>query len=323
MLKLGFSVPGIMLSAVCIQFASVMWQWQMCLAARPSLRHPQTDFGEFKNLFSYGMYLTLSGLLGPILSNIEKIFLARFASVAELTFYSVPFSLIDRLNLIPSSFSSVLFPSFSYLQDDKNRRAALFYRGTLYILFIYGLFTAFFIALGKPFLTAWMGADFAAKSASVLAILAAGGLVNAAARPAITALQGMGRPDLPFYFHLSETILYVPAVWVLTKKWGINGAACAWTLRVALDSLLLHIAAARLTGTNAALYFVMAGRFLPAVVAAGVLFYVSGAVGGSMLNPLFMGAVIVSALAYGAAAWQLGLDDKARDKFLNLMRVKR
>jgi len=57
--------------------------------------------------------------------------------------------------------------------------------------------------------------------------------------------SGVGRPDLPAKFHLFELFFYVGIAWLLISKWGINGAAVAWTLRVILDTSLLFMAVFR------------------------------------------------------------------------------
>jgi hypothetical protein len=61
-------------------------------------------------------------------------------------------------------------------------------------------------------------------------------------------VQGVGRPDLTAKLHLFELPLYLLALVSLTKFRGIEGAAIAWTGRVAIDAVLL---------------FFLAGRFLP------------------------------------------------------------
>ena len=100
-----------------------------------------------------------------------------------------------------------------------------------------------------------MGEDFAERSALVLGILAVGGMCNAMARPAITALQGTGKPHIPLILQSAELILYIPSAYFLIKSFGITGAAGAWCLRVAVDALLLHIAACMHLGERPSTYW--------------------------------------------------------------------
>ena len=79
-----------------------------------------------------------------------------------------------------------------------------------------------------------------------LQLLAPGLLANALAQVPFTLLQGMGRADVPARFHLVELPLHAVVTWVLVARWGVAGAAAAWTLRAAADAALLFVAAALL-----------------------------------------------------------------------------
>jgi Na+-driven multidrug efflux pump len=82
----------------------------------------------------------------------------------------------------------------------------------------------------------------------VLQLLAIGVLINACAYLPASFLHAAGRPDVTAKLHMLEFPLYIPLVCWLIHGFGIEGAACAWVLRVSLDAALL---------------FWMAGRALP------------------------------------------------------------
>jgi Na+-driven multidrug efflux pump len=79
---------------------------------------------------------------------------------------------------------------------------------------------------------------------------AAGVLVNALAHVLNVYLLGQGRPDLPAKFHLLELPLYVALAWLLVARFGVTGAALAWTIRVSFDALLLAVAVWRVAGLS-------------------------------------------------------------------------
>jgi hypothetical protein len=73
--------------------------------------------------------------------------------------------------------------------------------------------------------------------------LAIGALINSAANVATSFLHAAGRPDVSAKLQMIELPLYLPLVWWLVQGLGIEGAALAWVLRIAVDSaLLLYIA---------------------------------------------------------------------------------
>jgi len=104
------------------------------------------------------------------------------------------------------------------------------------------------VALAQDGLTLWLGAEFAKHSFRVLQWLAVGVFINSLANVPFALLQGVGRPDLIATLHLIELPLYLGLLWWLIGTRGIEGAAIAWTARVAIDALSL---------------FGLANRFLP------------------------------------------------------------
>jgi O-antigen/teichoic acid export membrane protein len=69
--------------------------------------------------------------------------------------------------------------------------------------------------------------------------------INAITSIPFSLLQSAGKPRITATIHLIETPLYVVAVWMLTRRLGIEGAAIAFTARVVLDTVLLFFFADR------------------------------------------------------------------------------
>ena len=91
----------------------------------------------------------------------------------------------------------------------------------------------------------WLGKEFASHSATVLRWLAAGVFINSIALVPYTLIQGAGRADLTAKTHLAELLVYMAGLWWLVTHWGIRGAAIAWTVRVAIDALIMFLLASR------------------------------------------------------------------------------
>jgi O-antigen/teichoic acid export membrane protein len=102
------------------------------------------------------------------------------------------------------------------------------------------------IAYAHQGLTLWLGSVFADSGYRVLQWLALGVFMNCLAQVPFSFIQGIGKPDITTKLHVSELVLYIPALWFLVKLFGINGAAIAWSIRVAFDTMLLFWVACRL-----------------------------------------------------------------------------
>ena len=315
LLWMSYSLPEILWGMLFCQGALFAWQFGLCLHVLPALKRPRLSLRAMTRLLRFGGILTVGSVIGPVLTNIEKLFMARLTSVGLLTYYAIPFSLIDRLGLIPSAFGSVLFPSYSYFSakgPEYNRE--LHYRGTLYICASYGFFASFFLFLGRPFLQAWMGPEFAEKSAPVLGILAVGGLFNAMARPAVTALQGLGKPQIPLLLQCIELVLYVPSAYFLIKRFGMTGTAWAWFARVFVDASLLHAASCVQLGESPGIY----RRLLEVVgfplTACSAAFIVLRHYGDPLVTPAVIVTILGIASAYAAVVWRFVLDGHTRER---------
>ena len=319
----GRSLEAVILASLIVQALS--FGASLLLAGRlmPCLARPSFRLAAVRPLLRFGGFMTVSGVTGPILANMEKVFLTALQSVSALTFYAVPFSLVNRLSMIPSSVSSVLFPVFSFFQesDEGHVKKELHLRSTQYLFLLYLFPLMFLLFFGEPFLEKWLNREFAEQSRGLLVILGFAGLVNALAYPSITALQGVGKPHLPAAFHVVETILYIPAGYVLIQSLGAAGAALAWFLRVSLDAFLLHRASCRLFGVSLGDWYGSAlGRALPPAALAGVLLWIIRGWGLDLLHPFSVAGILFTLMIYGLIAWKWTLDDLTKSRIAAFLR---
>jgi O-antigen/teichoic acid export membrane protein len=147
---------------------------------------------------------------------------------------------------LASMAMGAVFPAFAESQTEPKRAIPLlrFSNQALVSVMLPPLLLASIFAL--PLLTFWLGAAFAQESTRVLQWLALGVFLNGNAHLPYALLQARGRSDLTAKMHALELPLFaILLVWGVAR-WGIEGAAMAWTLRVAIDSGLLYIAASHL-----------------------------------------------------------------------------
>jgi len=222
----------------------------------PALRRQAITPTLLRPLFSFGGWLTVSGVVGPVLASLDRFLLGSLVSLAALGQYSAPYEALTRLTVVATSLTASLFPVFSAMgvTDDRGRLEMLLGRAVKYVLVALGPLVAAIIVFAREGLGVWLGPDFAAASTMATQTLAVGVLVNSIALTPYALLQGVGRPDLPAKFHLLELPAYGVLAWVLVKLLGVPGAALAWTVRVAIDALLLFMASLRACNLRAGLF---------------------------------------------------------------------
>lgn len=86
--------------------------------------HPRLifSFERLKSLFSYSSKVLTSNMLNTIFSNIHILIIGRFFSSASLAYYQRGQALPQSvMNSVDGSFSEVMYPTYSLIQDDKDR----------------------------------------------------------------------------------------------------------------------------------------------------------------------------------------------------------
>jgi O-antigen/teichoic acid export membrane protein len=197
-------------------------------------------------LWSYGVWVSVTGIVGPMMVYGDRFFVSATVGAEQLPLYAIPQDVLLRLLLIPSALTGALLPLLAAMGVAEAARAyRQTYRRVGVVMLAVSLLAG---ALAYPALALWISADFARAALPVALVLCVGVWMNSLATVPYTLLHAKGNPRLTAIFHVVELLLYLLALWALTAQFGLLGAALAWVARVALDWLLLHLAARRLYG---------------------------------------------------------------------------
>lgn len=201
---------------------------------------------HFQALWNYGLWVTVTGIVGPLMVYGDRFFVSAAVGADQLPLYTIPQDVLLRLLLIPMALTGALLPRLAGMGVAEVGHAyRQTYRRVGLVMLLICLLAA---ALAYPALMVWISESFARDALPVVLILCAGVWVNSLASVPYTLLHAKGNPRLTALFHLAELLLYVLAVWLLSASFGLVGAALAWLLRVSLDWVLLHLAVRRLYG---------------------------------------------------------------------------
>lgn len=213
---------------------------------RDSLSRFDFEREEVKMLTSFGLWMTVSNIVAPILVYLDRFAIARLGGLSDVAYYSLPFDLVSRLLFISTAISGVMFPALSGAAVGHPHDVPKLVRQNY--LLLWALCTPpilLIIVLAHPGLNLWVGPVFAERSTLVLQILALGVLINALTSVSTSTLHATRRADLTGKVQLIELPIYLGMLWLLVSRYGIVGAAVAWTLRVSMDILILRWLAGR------------------------------------------------------------------------------
>jgi O-antigen/teichoic acid export membrane protein len=205
---------------------------------------------EMLRLLTLGGWMTVSSVLAPVFTYLDRFVIAVLLSVELVAFYTTPFEVVTKLTLIADALMVVAFPAVAWWAAKDAARVPILY-GRFVKAALALVFPVFLVAIAfaPEFLRLWLGPRFEQESTSVLRVLAVGTLLNSLARVPFGVLQSVGRADLTAKLHLAETLPYVVALVWLTARFGIEGAAAAWALRAGVDMAALFVIAGRVTAT--------------------------------------------------------------------------
>ena len=312
---LGVSLPLIMLGVlfsrlvVCVLYAVAIRR------ALPDLRWVRSrDWTLLRRLVSFGGWVLVSNTVSPLLVYFDRFALGSIAGLAATGFYTAPYEGVIRLLLIPVSLFGSLLPALTSLEarGDQTRFMEVTSSSERVLAPLMALPLALVFVFAPEILRIWLGAQYAAQSATALRWLAVGVFANSLANPLFVMLYAKNRPDLPAKFHLFELAIHIPLTIYLIRTFGIAGAAAAWTIRATLDMCLLLWAAARLS--KIPLSAIAGGRI--GHTATGIVLLLAGFGISKILatmSPLggAVGVLGTSAL-FAASAWWWILGDTER-----------
>lgn len=245
---LAMQIHGVALAWIALYL--VVARWLFCLlAVLPLYRDLKGEISRVKirqhstGLFSIGFWVSVTGVIGPLMIYGDRFFVGVVVGAEELPYYAIPQEGLLRLLIIPNALAGALLPALAALSPmqmgvvcrQNSRRIAAF-------MFVV---CALSLALAEPALSWWISPEFAEKALPVVVVMMLGVWVNSLAQVPYTVLHAAGKTKLTALFHLAELPVYFLMLYVLASLFGLPGAAAAWGLRALMDYLLLHFAAKR------------------------------------------------------------------------------
>lgn len=196
--------------------------------------------GIAKTLASFGGWTQVTYIVSPMMATLDRFVVGAVLGIAVVTYYAAPQELVTKMWLFTFAVLPVFFSALSNTATrDPERTAALFdklLRFTLAVMFVPALVI---VALAPDIIRVWLGPAFETQSAVVMQVMAIAVFVNCVGQGGYTLIQGLGRPDITGKFHLAELPVFAAMLWYLLPRYGIMGAALAWSIRTVGDTVLL------------------------------------------------------------------------------------
>lgn len=216
------------------------------------IKRRRIELRLLRPLLRIGAWVTVTNALWPVMVFLDRFIVGAVLSLAAVSYFSTPVDLVSRLGIAPGAVAAAVFPAIATShRTSPDRVHRLLRTGSLAVIVVILPACLLMAGLASELLTVWLGASFAASSAQVLSILATGIFLYSVAVLPGTLTDAIGRPEAGAAIMLSTTILFIPAVMLMCARYGVTGAALAWTLRSLLYFVARLLACGKLSASVA------------------------------------------------------------------------
>jgi len=199
------------------------------------------------HLFRYGAWMTVSNVLNPLMVHADRFFISYLLGASVVAYYTIPFDLVIRILIIPTSLAIVLFPRFSKeLTGNREEASKLYQKSKIQVMKVMLAVSVIVISLSYIGLKVWISEDVAAASYRILIVLMIGVFFNSLGQLPYALVQAAGKVKQTSILHMVEFVVYIILLVVLIKTFGLIGVALAFTIRTLFDFLILNKMANRL-----------------------------------------------------------------------------
>ncbi len=183
-----------------------LWLWTQWVPSRVFSK------ASFKELFSFGSKLMISGLIDTVYRNVYNLVIGKYFSAIELGYYSMA----DQFQAMPSqNLSSVVgrvsYPVFSMIQEDSVKLKSAYRRVIKSTMLVTFVFVFGMIATAEPLISTLIGEKWI-SSVIYLQLLCFAGMIYPLHAINLNVLQLKGRSDLFLRVEIIKKLLVVPVV---------------------------------------------------------------------------------------------------------------
>jgi O-antigen/teichoic acid export membrane protein len=204
-------------------------------------------------MIKYGLNFYLAGILGSLQKMGVRAITLSFLAPAQIAFLGQAQNFGLIFNKIPDALNTVLYPKASRSESANAAKVTCQAFRMSFIILVAGGATLGLIA--ESLITLLYGSSFQ-TTAYVIQLILPGIVINGASSTLISFFNGTGRAKLIPRMQLFPVIIQLITAFLLTRIWGITGAAIAISIGLSVYGLVLIIVFLKVSHTPV-------GRMIP------------------------------------------------------------
>jgi O-antigen/teichoic acid export membrane protein len=318
------------LSEIVVRLLQVSFVRRLLPEVSLTLAH--IDFTLLKEMLAYGINTFLYAMGIVIISYASNLIIGIFIGVAQISQFSTATAGVLLLAHLLQAFTAAIKPAVSDLdaRNDHTRVKEISFLTQKYSLLLAVPATCFFVAMGREFLTVWVGEKFQDPAiinsmSVILTIVAVGSCIGLAQHSNFLVLVGRGEHRV-FGILMAITAFLCVLSSVISVKvldWGLVGIAWSnffpvaltsgvvlpiyfnWKMKISARESILRVWWPALLGC------------LPGVITISIWKYLSPP--DSWIE--IFAVVVVSMIVTVSSSWLFALEPIERKRFLNILRL--
>ena len=209
----------------------------MGLAAHSSL--PATfirtrfSWKSLDQIKTYALGMLGITILSLLLTQSDKIILARQLPLDDFGQYMLAASVAGALSLLSSPIAAAYFPRMTQLTENgtEAQRKSTFHEAAQITTSMMGAAAAMLVIFGGPLLLLWTSdVSLAGQASGILALLALGTMLNAITGVIYQQQLAVGWTSLTIATNAFSVCIFVPALLIVIPAYGQWGAAVMWLI---------------------------------------------------------------------------------------------
>jgi len=175
-----------------------------------------------KKVFLYSGWMYLFSLLFMLFDRLDVLMLGYFRQAAEVGIYSVAFTMIRPLELLPETFNTVFLPKVSkFLNKDQIYR---YFKDTLKVTSLVSIVGLVLIFIAEPLIVSFYGERYA-SSAKLFQILVGAFILLSMINPLSLVAHSLNKPQIFTFMAGINLVMNFTGNIIFIPKYGALGAA--------------------------------------------------------------------------------------------------
>ena len=199
------------------------------LAPQLSLR-PGFSAVAVRQVWRFSLGMNAISVLTIVFTQSDRLLIGKLLPLEALGYYSLAYNVVAGLSVIQGVVTSALFPTLTtdIAQGRSQALSGHYASGTQFVMYLASLPAFLLIFYGHDAVRLVTSHAVADGAAAAMTILAVGSLLAASVSVSYTLSIAAGRTKIPFIVNALGVLFYLPLLYLLVRRFGIEGAAWAW-----------------------------------------------------------------------------------------------